>query len=86
MPPDALYLTGGRTTTSHNGNCLWAERPRGAFVQRLALPPDSCVNEIQAIIPDGVLQLHVPRKAPADESEKPFIVHSEEPKYEHTPG
>ena len=82
---DALYLTGVHTTLSHGGSGLWTERPSGAFVQRLVLPPDSCVNEIQATLQDGVLQVHVPRKAPEDESEKTFIVHAEEPKYEHTP-
>lgn len=83
---DALYLTGVRTTLSHGGSGLRTECPSGAFVQRLVLPPDSCVNEIQATLQDGVLQVHVPKKAPEDESEKPFSVHSEEPKYEHTPG
>jgi HSP20 family protein len=82
---DALYLTGVRTTLSHGGSGLRTERPSGAFVQRLVLPPDSRVNEIQATLQDGILQVHVPKKAPEDESEKPFIVHSEEPKYEHTP-
>ena len=82
---DALYLTGVRTTPIQVGNGLQTERPNGAFVQRLVLPPDSCINKIQATIQDGVLQVHVPRNAPEDESEKPFIVHSEELKYEHTP-
>jgi|SRR5208283_3492360 len=83
---DALYLTGVRTTPIQVGNGLRPERPNGAFVQRLVLPPDSCVNEIQATLQDGVLQVHVPRKAPEEENEKPFIVRSEEPKYEHIPG
>ena len=82
---DALYLTGVRTTPIQVGNGLRTERPNGAFVQRLVLPPDSCINEIHATLQDGVLQVHVPRKAPGDESEKPFSAHSEEPKYEHTP-
>jgi len=82
---DALYLTGVRTILSHGGSGLRTECPSGAFVQRLVLPPDSCVNEVQATLQDGVLQVHVPKKAPEDESEKPFSVHSEEPKYEHTP-
>ncbi len=62
----ALYLTGVRTTPIQVGNGLRTERPNGAFVQRLVLPPDSCINEIQATLQDGVLQVHVPRKAPDD--------------------
>ena len=81
---DALYLTGVRTTQSHDGSGLRTERPNGAFVQRLVLPPDSCVNEIQATLQDDVLQVHVPRKAPQDENEKSRAVQFEEPKYEHT--
>jgi len=80
----ALYLTGVRTSLSHGGSGLRTECPSGAFVQRLVLPPDSRVNEIQAKFQDGVLQVHVPRKAPTDESDTPVIVHSGEPKYEHT--
>jgi len=82
---DALYLTGVRTTPIQVGNGLRTERLNGAFVQRLVLPPDSCINEIQATLQDGVLQVHVPRNAPEDESERSFSGHSEELKHEHTP-
>jgi len=80
---DALYLTGVRTSQSHDRNGLRTKHPNGAFVQRLVLPPDSCVNEIQATLQDDVLQVHVPRKAPQDENEKSRAVQFEEPKYEH---
>ena len=62
----ALYLTGVRTALSDGGNGLRAERPNGAFVRRLDLPPDSCVNEMQATFQDGVLQLRIPKKSPQD--------------------
>lgn len=83
---DALYLTGVRTTPIQVGNGLRTERPNGAFVQRLVLPADACSDEIHAILQDGVLELHVPRKLPPDENGKSNIIPFEEPHYEHTPG
>ena len=59
---DALYLTGVRTTPNQTENECQAGRPRGAFVHRLTLPPDSRLNEIRANFHDGTLQVHVPKK------------------------
>jgi HSP20 family protein len=64
---DALYVTGVRTTQSHGGSSLRNERPNGAFVRRLVLPPDSCRHEIQATFQDGVLRLRIPREKPQNE-------------------
>ena len=49
------------------------------------MPPDSCGDEIYAILQDGVLELHFPRKLPPDENGKSNIIPFEEPHYECTP-
>jgi hypothetical protein len=49
------------------------------------MPADACGDEIHAILQDGVLELHVPRKLPPDENGKSTIIPFEEPHYEHTP-
>ena len=81
----ALYLNGERKTLRHGGKSLRAERPAGTFVRRLVLPADACGDEIHAILQNGVLELHVPRKLPPDENGKSIIIPFEEPHYEHTP-
>ena len=81
----ALYLNGERKTLRFGGRSLRAERPAGVFVRRLVLPADACGDEIHAILQDGVLELHVPRKLPPDENGKSNIIPFEEPHYEHTP-
>ena len=80
----ALYLNGERKTLRHSGKNLRAERPAGIFVRRLVLPADACGDEIHAILQDGVLELHVPRKLPPDENGKSHINLIEEPHYERT--
>ena len=85
MERDALLLVGTRMSPQPGGMSLRVERPVGAFVRRLVLPPDSCGDEIYAILQDGVLELHVPRKLPPDENGKSNIIPFEEPHYEHTP-
>jgi len=82
---DALQLNGVRTTRRHGGQSLRVERPDGTFVRRLVLPPESRRNAVQVTLQDGVLQVHVPKQAPENKSEKPLIVHSEEPEHEPTP-
>ena len=81
----ALYLNGERKTLRYGGKSLRAERPAGIFVRRLVLPADACSDEIHAILQDGVLELHVPRKLPPDENGKSIIIPFEEPQSEHTP-
>jgi HSP20 family protein len=82
---DALLLVGTRMSPPPGGMSLRVERPVGAFVRRLVLPSDSRGDEIYAVLQDGVLELHVPRKLPPDENGKSNISPFEEPHYEHTP-
>ena len=81
----ALYLNGERKTLRYGGKSLRAERPAGVLVRRLVMPADACGDEIHAILQDGVLELHVPRKLPPDENGKSNIIPFEKPHYEHTP-
>jgi len=81
----ALYLNGERKTLRFGANSLRAERPAGVFMRRLVLPADACGDEIHALLQDGVLELHVPRKLPPDENGKSNIIPFEESHYEHTP-
>ncbi len=60
---DALSISGERLPVHHNGSRLRVERPSGAFVRRLPLPPDAC-GEIHATFCNGVLALRVPRTDP----------------------
>ena len=80
----ALYLNGERKTLRYGGKSLRAERPAGVFVRRLVMPADACGDEIHAILQDGVLELHVPRKLPPDENGKSNTIPFEKPHYEHT--
>jgi HSP20 family molecular chaperone IbpA len=81
----ALYLNGEGKTLRSGGQSLRAERPAGVFERRLVLPADACSDEIHAILQDGVLELHVPRKLPPDENGKSNIIPFEETHYEHAP-
>jgi len=60
---DALSISGKRTPLAHDGTRVRVERPSGAFVRRLPLPPDAC-GEIHATFHNGVLELRVPRVHP----------------------
>jgi HSP20 family protein len=80
----ALYLNGERKTLRSGGRNLRAERPAGVFVRRLVLPADACGDEIHAILQDGVLELHVPRKQPQDDNGKSNIIPFKQAIYEHT--
>lgn len=53
-----LSISGQRLPTPQGGKCLRVERPSGAFVRQLPLPPDA-TGEIHAILGDGVLQLRL---------------------------
>jgi HSP20 family molecular chaperone IbpA len=61
---DRLSIGGQRAPRRQGGKPVRVERPSGAFVRQLPLPPDAR-GEIHAIFGDGVLELHVP-KARAD--------------------
>lgn len=60
---DALSISGQRRPLPHDGRRVRIERPSGAFVRRLPLPPDAC-GEIRATLCNGMLELHVPRAHP----------------------
>ena len=60
---DALSISGKRPRLPHDGRRVRVERPSGAFVRRLPLPPDAC-GEIHATFCNGVLELRVPRVHP----------------------
>jgi hypothetical protein len=64
---------------NYGGKILRVERPAGTFVRRLVLSADACGDEIHAILQDGVLELHVPRRPPPDENGKSNIIPFEEP-------
>jgi HSP20 family protein len=70
----ALYLNGERKTRRCGGKSLRVERPAGTFLRRLPLPPNAWSHEIHAILQDGILELHVPRKLPPDENGKSNIL------------
>ncbi len=62
-----LCITGQRLPRRQGGKCLRVERPSGAFIRRLPLPPDAH-GEIHAIFGDGVMTLRVPRDRHDSES------------------
>lgn len=55
-----LSITGQRLPGHQGGKCLRIERPSGAFIRQLPLPPDAH-GETHATFSDGVLTLRVPR-------------------------
>lgn len=79
---DALLLVGTRLSSSLNGTNLRTERPVGAFVRRLILPPDACGDEIYATLQEGVLQLHVPKTTPRNPDGESRAIESMEPECE----
>ena len=67
---DALFLVGTRTSSQSGGRSLRVERPVGAFVRRLPLPPDSSSDRMFATLHEGVLKLHVPKNTSCNEEEQ----------------
>jgi HSP20 family molecular chaperone IbpA len=61
-----VSISGQRVPRHRGGEPVRVERPAGAFVRRLPLPPDAC-GEIRATFAEGVLELHVPRARPDGE-------------------
>ncbi len=80
---DALFLVGTRMSSQSGGRSLRIERPVGAFVRRLVLPPDSCSDAVYATLQEGILKLHVPKNTSHKEMEESPI-HPEKPDYEYT--
>jgi len=72
------------TTQRYGGKGLRAERPAGAFVRRLVLPADACAEEVRATIRNGILELRVPRRTPANANDKSNVISFEKAHYEHT--
>lgn len=84
LDEDALLLVGTRISAEPGEMSRWDERPVGAFVRRLVLPPDSRGDEIYATLAEGVLQLHVPKDTPYQEKQASHTIQSEEQDYEYT--
>ena len=66
---EAISISGKRLPRSQGGRRLRVERPSGAFIRQLPLPPDAH-GEIHATFGDGVLELRVPRARPDSESDQ----------------
>jgi len=66
---DGLYISGQRVPRHRGGEPVRVERPAGAFVRQLPLPPDAC-GEIRATFGEGILELRVPRARPYSRPEQ----------------
>ena len=55
-----ISISGKRRTRSQSGRWLRVERPAGAFIRQLPLPPNT-TGEIYGSFADGVLELRVPK-------------------------
>ncbi len=62
-----LTLKGEKKTERSVEGDSWffSERQYGAFARSFRLPPDADTDKIRADLKDGVLQLTIPKKAPA---------------------
>ena len=56
----AISISGKRVSRSEGGGWLRVERPSGAFIRQLPLPPNT-TGEIYGCSADGVLELRVPK-------------------------
>jgi len=56
----AISISGTRVPRSPGGRWLRVERPSGAFIRQLPLPPN-ITGEIDGSFADGVLELRVPK-------------------------
>ena len=66
---DGLCISGRRASRHPDGKCLRVERPSGAFLRQLPLPPDA-QGEILATFGDGVLELRLPKNRGDGEPEQ----------------
>ncbi len=64
---DRLHLSGLRETQCKEGKSLQVERPSGLIARRLVLPNNRRTEKIYGTLQDGVLRVHVPKKATGDE-------------------
>ncbi len=60
----AISISGKRLPNSLGGRWLRVERPSGAFIRRLPLPPNT-TGEICGSFACGVMELRVPKARPA---------------------
>ncbi len=60
----AISISGKRLPNSQGGRWLRVERPSGAFIRRLPLPPNT-TGEIYGSFAYGVMELRVPKARPA---------------------
>jgi len=58
----AISISGKRVPRSQGGRWLRAERPSGAFIRQLPLPPNT-TGEIYGSFADGVLELRAPKSS-----------------------
>ena len=63
----AVSISGTRMPRSQGGRCLRVERPSGAFIRQLPLPPNT-TGEIYGSFADGVLELRVPKSSHGSET------------------
>lgn len=58
----AISISGKRRPRSQSGRWLRVERPSGAFVRQLPLPPNT-TGEIYGSFADGVMELRMPKSS-----------------------
>ena len=63
----AISISGKRVPRSPGGQWLRVERPSGAFIRQLPLPPNT-TGEIYGSFADGVLELWVPKARPGSKT------------------
>ena len=73
---NVLTISGERTHEEKKQSDTYhrVERSTGKFLRRFSLPENADVEKIVAKCENGVLAVHVPKKAPK-EPEKPKVVH-----------
>jgi len=71
-----ILISGKRLPGPKCGKLLRIERPTGAFVRQLPLPPDA-TGEVLGSFCDGVLELRIPKTRDSCESNQVRTVHGE---------
>lgn len=73
---DTITIRAERTANRNgNGTCRLEERPKGAFLRSIALPPRARREAIEALLREGVLTISIPTDgSPNDKAEIPIEV------------